>query len=156
MHQPIKEGLENYLNGSGDRGISQDFTAHLASCKACADELLLIQEQSRLLRSLRAAEVEPRPGFYARVMERIEQQADSSIWSIFLRPSFGRRIAIASAALVVLMGTYLVSTEPGSAGLPPSDAAVVSTTLPEGSVPAEDSLQQQRNAVLVNLASYHE
>jgi anti-sigma factor RsiW len=156
MHQPIREGLEDYLNGSGDREISQDFAAHLASCRACANQLDLIREQAGLLRVLRPVEdAEPRPGFYARVMDRLENQVDSSIWSIFLRPSFGRRIAIASAALVLLMGTYLVSTEPGERGV--STNPVVSTSrYVDESVPPGDSLQQQRDAVLVNLASYPE
>jgi len=146
MHQPIREGLEDYLKGSGDRVISQDFTAHLASCKDCAEELRLVQNQAQSLRLLRAGE-EPRPGFYARVIDRIERQTDLSIWSIFLRPTFGRRIAIASAALALLMGAYLVSTEPGDHERL-SNPTVVTT--------ADESLQQQRDAVLVNLASYHE
>ena len=155
MHQPIRESLEEYLKAPGDREISQDFAAHVASCKTCAEELRLIEEQARLLRVLRPSEeAEPRPGFYARVIDRIESQADSSIWSIFLRPSFGRRIAIASAALALLMGTYLVSTEPGEHGL--SKSPIVVTSGQNGSLTAEDSLDQQRDAVLVNLASYHE
>ena len=147
MHQPIREGLEEYLNGAGDRAIPRDFTAHLATCKDCADELRLIQDQAQSLRLLRAGE-EPRPGFYARVMDRIERQTDLSIWSIFLRPSFGRRIAIASATLALLMSVYLVSTEPGDREYSSSSPAVVTAS--------DDSVQQQRDAVLVNLASYRE
>jgi hypothetical protein len=146
MHQPIREGLEEYLNGAGDRTIPQDFSAHLASCQECAEEVRLFQDQAQSLRLLRTGE-EARPGFYARVMDRIERQTDLSIWSIFLRPTFGRRIAIASAALALLMGAYLVSTEPGEREYSSNPTVVTA---------ADDSPQQQRDAVLANLASYHE
>ena len=46
------------------------------------------------------------------------------------------------------MGAYLVSTEPGEREYP-SNPTVVTTA-------ADDSPQQQRDAVLANLASYHE
>jgi hypothetical protein len=114
-----------------------------------------------MLRSLRSVEDDgPIPGFYARVKERIEDQGRVSIWSIFLQPSFGRRLAIASATLVVLLGTYLVTTEPGdqsTASIPSVATDMVSTPAPEASA-VDDSLQQQRqrNAVLVDLASFHE
>ena len=163
MHQPIRDNLEEYLNGWNDREIPQDFDAHLASCRACAEELRIIQQQMNMLRVLRpAADVEPRQGFYARVIDRIEKQGSDSFWSIFLEPAFGRRLAIASAALVLLLGTYLVSTEPGDHGFTPSAVAVVQPDAPDVGVPDDvtlpgpDSLQQQRDAVLVNLASYQE
>src|SRR5438105_7767104 len=110
MHQPVRDNLEEYLNGSNDREIPQDFAAHLASCSACVEELRIIQQQTQMLRTLRPGDLEPRAGFYARVMDRIEKQGSDSFWSIFLEPAFGRRLAIASAALVLLLGTYLVST----------------------------------------------
>jgi anti-sigma factor RsiW len=159
MHQPIRDNLEEYLKGS-TRQVPQAFHAHLVACEECASELRLLETQANMLRSLRSVEdVGPIPGFYARVRERIEDQGRVSIWSIFLQPSFGRRLAIASAALVVLLGTYLVTTEPGDQGLasaPTVATDIVSTPAPDAS--AVDSLQQQRqrNEVLVDLASYHE
>lgn len=160
MHQPIRDNLEEYLNGSNDREIPQDFAAHLTSCSACVEELRIIQQQTQMLRTLRPGDLEPRAGFYARVMDRIENQGSDSFWSIFLEPAFGRRLAIASAALVLLLGTYLVSTEPGDHGLTP--VAVMQPGAPDVAtnddvtLPGPDSLQQQRDAVLVNLASYQE
>jgi len=112
-----------------------------------------------MLRSLRSVEdVGPVPGFYARVRERIEDQGRVSVWSIFLQPSFGRRLAIASATLVVLLGTYLVTTEPGdqSVALAPTTVATDTTSTADAGA-IQDSLQQQRrDAVLVDLASFHE
>jgi predicted anti-sigma-YlaC factor YlaD len=160
MHQPIRDNLEEYLKGS-TRQVPQAFHAHLVACEECASELRLLETQANMLRSLRSVEdIGPIPGFYARVRERIEDQGRISVWSIFLQPSFGRRLAIASAALVVLLGTYLVTTEPGDqsvASIPSVATDIVSRPAPEVSA-VDDSLQQQRqrNAVLVDLASFHE
>lgn len=157
MHRPIKDSLEEYLKGAAHQ-VPQEFHAHLEECEDCASELRLFETQANLLRSLRSEEVAPRSGFYARVMDRIEEQGRSSMWAVFLQPRFGRRLAIASAALVVLLGTYLVATEPGDrAGL--LAPAVVSTDMPAApAATTSDSAQQQRerNAVLVDLASFHE
>jgi anti-sigma factor RsiW len=146
MHHQIRESLENYLKGSAS-DVPAEFHAHLGECSECAGELRSIEAQSQLLRSLRDARgMEPRAGFYARVMERIEAQP-ASIWSVFLEPKFGFRLAVASAALAALLGTYLVTSEPSG---PESGSApvVVSTDIPQQ--------QQQRDAVLVDLASYHQ
>jgi len=156
MHQQIRHSLEDFLRGKSQNA---DFQAHLGECAECSDELRSLQQQSQLLQSLRAgAEVEPRAGFYARVVERIQSQP-ASIWSVFLEPRFGFRLAVASAALVALLGAYLITSEasgPEFASAP----AVVSTDTP---LAADASLQedgprarQQRDAVLVDLASYRQ
>jgi predicted anti-sigma-YlaC factor YlaD len=159
MHQPIRDNLEDYLKGSIQQ-VPQAFHAHLVACEECASELRLLETQANMLRSLRSVEgVVPIPGFYARVMERVEDQGKASIWSIFLQPSFGRRLAIASATLVVLLGTYLVTTEPGDQSLAsiPSVATDIVMPAPEANaVDASLQQQRQRNAVLVDLASFHE
>jgi predicted anti-sigma-YlaC factor YlaD len=160
MHEPIRENLEEFLAGSA-RQIPQEFQAHLEACEECASELRLFQTQSEMLRSLQCdADIEPRAGFYARVMERIEAHGPASIWTLLLEPSFGRRLALASATLVVLLGTYLVTTEPGDNGMAtnPVTVAYDATTSPVDVASGADTLQQQRqrDAVLVNLASYHE
>lgn len=158
MHEPIKSNLEDYLNGCREK-IPAAFDAHLSACEACASELRLLVMQSALLRSLRSGEeVEPRAGFYARVMDRIEEQTQASIWSVFLQPRFGRRLAVASAALVLLLATYLLTTEPIGQPAPPASAVVMTTASSEDVVIPLDTPEQrqQRDAVLVDLASYHE
>ncbi len=111
MHQEIRHNLEDYLRGSGSK-LPAEFHAHLGECRECSDELRSLEAQSQLLRSLAGPrEIEPRAGFYARVMERIEIQP-ASIWSVFLDRKFGLRLAVASAVLVALLGTYLVTSEP--------------------------------------------
>ena len=145
MHQPVKDNLEGYLNRHGDREMPGEMAAHLRACRSCATELEQIEKQSVMFRmTLRASDCEPRPGFYARVLDRIERQTDTSIWAVLLMPAFGRRIAIAAAALVVLLGSYLVSSERSA----PAPAQL--------EISQESTLPQQRDAVLVNLASYHE
>ena len=159
MHQPIRDNLEDYLKGPA-RKMPQEFQAHLAACGECASELRMFETQSEMLQSLRAGEeMEPRAGFYARVMDRIEQQGKSSIWSMLLEPNFGRRLAMASAALVLLLGTYLVTAERSEPEFA-SNPDVVFTDAPQAqsAVAQQDSLQQQRDrdAVLVNLAGYRQ
>jgi hypothetical protein len=90
------------------------------------------------------------------VMDKIEQEGRSSIWSALLQPNFGRRLAMASAVLVMLLGTYFVTSERSEPDMASSD--VVFTGVPSAADVSPDSLQQQRqrDAVLVNLAAYHE
>ena len=57
------------------------------------------------------AEIEPRPGFYARVLERIEAQTPISVFTLFFDSAFGRRLAMASLALALLLGVYVISSE---------------------------------------------
>ena len=161
MHQPIRDNLEEYLKGS-TRQIPQEFHAHLETCGECAAELGLLQGQAALLRSLQLDEdMDPRAGFYARVMDKIEQEGRSSVWSALLQPQFGRRLAMASAVLVMLLGTYFVTTEVREPGVASTDIAstdVAFTGAPSSPEAGQDSprQQRQRDAVLVNLAAYHE
>ena len=161
MHQPIRDNLEEYLRGSVNQ-VPQAFHAHLVACEDCASELRLLQTQAHMLRSLRSSTaLGPDPGFYTRVMERVEEQGRTSIWSVFLQPSFGRRLAIASATLVVLLGTYLITTEPGDQNVVIAPSVVATDSVkgpaPEAGAPQDTLWQQrQRDAVLVDLASFHE
>jgi len=168
MHREIRQNLEDFLKreeGSVPE-LPAEFQSHLGECEECSQELRSLEGQAQLLRSLRSPrDIEPRAGFYARVMERIEAQP-ASMWSVFLERKFGLRLAVASAALVALLGTYLVSSEPSGPELA-SSAAVVLTDTPRvaeadiqttGAPQQDDGLQQkqQRDAVLVDLASYHQ
>ncbi len=97
-----------------------------------------------MLRALRAPQTEdPRPGFYARVMERIEAQRPVSIWQLF-DSAFGRRIAIASMAMAVLFSVYLVSSERLAAPPQPTGSTLAQAGLPD------------KDTVLVNLVTYRE
>jgi hypothetical protein len=169
MHQEIRHSLEDFLRDDDYKKgpeLPTEFHTHLGECVECAGELRSFEAQSQLLRSLRSTrDIEPRAGFYARVMERIEAQP-ASIWSVFLDRKFGFRLAVASAALVALLGTYLVTSEPSEPELASSPAVVLTDTprATAASIQQETSIQQQdgprqqqqRDAVLVDLASYHQ
>lgn len=157
MHEPVKEHIEAYLAGSDELPV--EFMAHLKSCDSCREEAGTLKLHSDMLKVLKPpVELEPRPGFYARVVERIDAQRQSSIWSLFLEPAFGRRLALASATLAVLMGLYLVSSEPG---LNPVVTDGRSTIV----LPGEDHVapmlgvhgrDEDRGIILVDLASFQE
>ena len=160
MHEQVRAHLEDCLARRGS--LPEGVTAHLDSCSGCRAEWEAMESQAMLLRSLRAAEeAEPRPGFYARVLERIDSQRPFSIWSILLEPAFGPRLAIASAVLAVIMGVFLVSGEPMNRPAPMQmePASVATTVADDEDVPGPAlygsvDQPQVRNAVFVSLATY--
>ena len=154
MHQPIRDNLEDFLRDSA-QGIPQEFREHVEACGDCADELRLYAKHAELLRSLQT-DAEPRAGFYARVMDRIDEQRRNSIWTVLLQPALGRRLVMASAALVLLLGTYLVTSERGEPDYAVTTPAIMTSA--EQVNYTQDSPQQQRerDAVLVNLAAFRQ
>jgi len=158
MHQPIRDNLEDYLKGSTQQ-IPQEFHTHLETCEDCGNELRQFQGQAEMLRLLQPdGDLDQRAGFYARVMDRVEMEGRSTIWSALLQPNFGRRLAMASAVLVMLLGTYLLTSERSEPQVSSTDVVMVNGAPHATAVADQDSLQQQRqrDAVLVNLATYHE
>jgi hypothetical protein len=169
MHSKIKHNLEEFLRGEdpatrSGSWLPADAQAHLGECAECAGELGAFREQSQMLRSLRGGSgsdnVEPRPGFYARVVERIQAQP-ISIWSVFLERRFGFRLAVASAAAIALLGTYLVTSEltsPEIVSAPSAVVRTVATPASQAGFQRDEVLRQQRerDAVLVDLASFHQ
>jgi hypothetical protein len=164
MHQTMRDTLEKSLSGELDVAGRK----HLRECEECSAEFAAMQSQAQALRELRApSEFEPRPGFYARVMERIEAEG-ASIWDLFFESIIGRRIAIASSVLAVLLGVYLFTAER-------SDESAIADQQPTTiSMPAEfanelEPLPQvqsvglgssyatpDQDAVLQNLVTYRE
>jgi anti-sigma factor RsiW len=164
MHGFIRDQLEDLLTArpSGARlprrnaiGESDEVARHLESCAECSSEFEPIKAQSALLRTLRPpeGEIEPAAGFYARVMQRIEECTKDSIWSVFIYSPFGKRLAYASLAIAALLGTYVVSLEARDGHLGGGDIVAQQMS---GDVPCLGSQAQQRDAVLVNFASAQE
>jgi hypothetical protein len=110
-----------------------------------------MRQQADLLRSLAAEEVEPVVGFYGRVLQRIEEQAKDSIWAVFDSP-LGKQIMFASLALAMLLCTYVVAQESRDGHLG-GNPVVAQDLNPDQ--PVMGTASQQRDAVLVNFASYH-
>jgi hypothetical protein len=143
MHRSIQDRLEEVLAGSRDGG-SSEFDEHLKGCAECSSEVEAMREQARSLRTLRS-DAEPRPGFYARVMDRIEAEGPGSIWNVFMDSAFGRRIAVAAMALALLLGIYVVTAEQQEH----SGITVSADVWNQAGAP-------DRDAVLVNLVTYRE
>jgi hypothetical protein len=150
MHRLIRDHLEEVL------AAPKEFGSHLEECEECRDEISIMRAHATTLRELRT-DVEPRAGFYARVMERIEAQGPVSIWNAFSESAFGRRVAVASMALALLLGVYLVASEPLRTH---ATAANHPVTIIFGDdqpgMAFSDAGLPDRDAVLVNLVTYRE
>ena len=147
MHGSIRNRLEFLLMGKGDCPEAEQ---HLQSCQRCSSELDEMKSQARLIRTLRAQEdLEPAGGFYARVLQRIEERAKDSIWAVFIYSPFGKRLAFASLTLAVLLGSYVL-TEEGLDGHLLGEK-MVAQQLHEDPLVAGNPAQQ-RDAVLQNFA----
>jgi len=175
MHRIIRDHLEQVLAGPGS-APEHPAGKHLVECEECRDAVAVMRAQAAMLRQWRppmeAAEMEPRPGFYARVLERIESQTPASVFTLFFDSAFGRRIAMASLALALLLGVYVISSEQMA---DPQVAAVDSlpqvtlvsdqvSDMPQDFPGVLNDYRQPRpvtnapdqDAVLVNLVTYRE
>jgi anti-sigma factor RsiW len=154
MHGLIREHLEEALQDAADRPASEEVARHLSGCQACRDEVRGMREQNRVLRSLRAEDTpEAAPGFYARVLERIDAQGSPSIWSAFLDPIFDRRVFAVSLALAVVLGGFLVFSEATIA--PPASAGAIVEMQDHPAGLGQDR-QRDRDTMLIALATYRE
>ncbi len=176
MHRIIRDHLEEVLTGLGS-APEHPAAKHLMDCEECREAVAALGEQAAILRQWRIApgelaEIEPRSGFYARVLDRIEAQRGSA-WTLFFDSLFARRIAMASLALALLLGAYVISSERISS---PEIALVggsAQSTLVSGQVsdltgdlPVGDLIDYgqprvvtgtpDQDAVLVNLVTYRE
>jgi hypothetical protein len=108
--------------------------------------------QAQMLKSLQAPEImEPCAGFYARVLQRIEATAKRSIWWVFVYSPVGKRLAYASLALTLALGTYVVAAESVDGHLS-SHVALVQNE--HYDVPVTGSADEQRAAVLENFVAH--
>jgi|GEM_PF-590387 len=153
MHKQTLEGLEDYLAGRMDAPPAQALAAHLGVCAGCREMVSGMRAQAGMLGVLKAGtEMDPAPGFYARVMDRIEAQAAGSLWSIFLEPLFMRRFMYASLALMMVFGVAAASVGDGGGlrqALPVEMTAEIA--MPDAGSFVGDA---EREVVFVNLASF--
>lgn len=153
MHRVLRSRV---MRTRGLRAQAEDVLAGKASAAPeFREEIAAMQEQAAWMRSLRApADCEPKPGFYARVMERIDAQRAISAWILFFDSQLGRRLALASMTLAVGVGMYLVSSERISSEqttTPP--AAARPSVILAGS---DRAGSPDSDAVLMNLVTYRE
>jgi anti-sigma factor RsiW len=153
MHEPILAGLESYLSGQLTSEAQERFAAHLAECAECRGAVEAFGEHAGMMRQLRSpVPMDPAPGFYARVMERIESQAVPSLWSIFLEPVFGGRLMAASLALSLLI-LAAVWTTPHTVVLEEGNPMSVLASSEFAPASGQD-MERDREVVFVNLATY--
>jgi predicted anti-sigma-YlaC factor YlaD len=154
MHGSIRDGLEDLLSGKRSGVKSQEAEAqglrdHLRSCEECSGEVAAMQAHCALLRELRAPEeTDAAAGFYARVIQRIEERAKDSIWAVFVYSPFAKRLTYASFALAVLLGSYVIAEESRDGHLSAAKMVAQGRYDP----PVIGSQAQQRDAVLENFA----
>jgi anti-sigma factor RsiW len=92
----LRDILEDYLSGNLSRTRKAELEAHLARHPEAVDELEEFRRTSLLLAELRPPQEElegPETGFYARVLQCIEEQRSEPFWMFFLQPLFVRRLA---------------------------------------------------------------
>ncbi len=153
MHRSIRDRLEDLLALRGIARKDKELSAHLSSCAECSSEFSSMQAQAEILTSLRAPEeLEPAPGFYARVVQRIEECAKESMWGAFIYSSFAKRLIYASLTVAVMLGTYVVTQEARDGHLLGRQAVVAQNVHYDAPVIGSES--QQRDAVLENFATH--
>ena len=149
MHRLIQDHLEEVLAGSNPDSV----TEHLAQCEECREEVSILHDHAAMFHTLRppksADELTPRPGFYARVMERIEAQRPIDIWQLFSDSAFSRRVAVFSMALALIFSLYLVSSERSAQPITITVEDHPGMTLSKAGLPDKDT-------VLVDLVTYRE
>jgi hypothetical protein len=157
MHGFIRRRLEELLMAKrvSERATGEhtdDVDQHLASCAECADEVSVMRAHARMLRSFRVPEeIEPAAGFYARVLQRIEEHAKRSIWAVFIYSPYGKRLAFASATVALLLASFVVAQESRDGHLTGENLVAQEVHV---IAPVIGDQSEQRDAVLVNLVSY--
>ena len=152
MHGSTRDRLEALLGeGKAQSGLDA-VTDHLTGCAECSAEVAAMKAQSQLIRMLRAPEVvEPAGGFYARVMQRIEERAKESMWASLIYSPVSSRIAYASLNMALLLGSYVIAAERRDGHLAGGTEIAQSSQYDQ---PVVGDASQQRDAVLANFASH--
>ena len=155
MHRLIENHLEEALSKGG---LPQDHPArqHLNECGDCRSEVDAMREQAAVLQDWAVPqEMDPHPGFYARVWDRIEAQRPVSIWNLFTESVWGRRLVTASLSVALLMGGYVISAERSAHGLSASGDPMAERLLAgNDNSMLMAAVKPSPNAVFVDLVSY--
>ena len=167
--KPLEDGLESMI----ERGLPADdglAGAVLKSNAAARQEVTAMIDISRQIREsfkLSAQEADSlavNPGFYARVLARIDaERATPSVWNFFLEP-FGRRLVYASLTLAGLLfaATFfdaapsnVLDSVANDAG-PVVHGAVLASNSDEIPVVESSNPEEDRGAALVQLTTYNQ
>ena len=153
MDSFLRDILEDYLSGNLSRARKAQLESHLARHPKAAEQLEEFRRTSLLLAELRVTEavLEPEAGFYARVLQCIDQQRDEPFWMFFLQPLFVRRLAFGSLMWLALVGSYVVSFSNPSEEIGRRLAEAVLTEQPASDyyrVRLGNNLEQNRDSML--------
>ena len=161
MHRVTQDYWEELLDGVLPE--NHQVYAHLKQCIECTDEVEAMRLQNDMFQAWsfdtadvpKGIDIEPRPGFYARVLDRIDAQRPSSIWTLFSESLFGRRLATASLALALITAASIVGQESYSQD-PDAQAAVELDPLypSAGIQQAVMNTSSNNGTMLMSLVSY--
>ncbi len=143
MHAVVMESLEEYLSGVLEPAARRRIETHLNDCASCRAETDGLMGVAHLFGALRNEGCEPAPGFYARVMERIDAGAAPSIPGLFAFDLvFLRRLAFSCMLTLAVLGSVLVSREVTYCGSFTPDAVLAqdSSAAASGSALAQDNM----------------
>ena len=154
MHGPIRDRLEDLLKADGPATAGKNVVDHFASCETCSSEFAARRDQSLQFATLRPREsAEPSAGFYARVLQRIEDRQSDSIWGLFIESGFSRRVAVACLTLAIALGSYVVREENHDGKILAVNMLAQSDPL-HYDAPVMGSQTEQRDAVLSNFLEH--
>jgi anti-sigma factor RsiW len=108
MDSFLQEHLEDYLDGRLNELDLAEFERRLNENPEAIAAMALFQETSGLFQAFRvdpSEDLEPAPGFYYRVKERIEAERAESFWSFLLQPVMVRSFAFAAMMWMVMLGS---------------------------------------------------
>jgi len=143
MHAVVSESLEEYLSGLVEPAARRRIEAHLVGCAGCRAEVDSMAGISQLFGALRNEAYQAAPGFYARVMERIEANGPApSLAGLFAFDLiFARRLAFSCMLTLAVLGSFLVSREVSYRGSFTPDAVLAQeSAAASDSVPAHDNM----------------
>lgn len=154
MNRFVRDNLEDYLAGTLGGARKEQWDAYLAGNPKAREEMASYEEGAHLLHELRlpeTADAEPAPGFYARVMTRIEEERRTPFWMVFLQPSFVRQLGFASLMWLTLLGAYTVAFENTEVNRHVAESYLTEEPTAEYSVRLGTNLDQNRNSMLAVL-----
>jgi anti-sigma factor RsiW len=149
----LKENLEDHLSGTLREGDRAAVNAYLAAHPEAAEEWSLYLESASLFQVLRVdpEEAGPDAGFYARVMQRVEQERRVPFWSVFLQPSFVRQLVFACLMWFAMLGAYVTVFGAGDSSPQIAESILTEESLPEYNVRMGADLAENRNSMLAVL-----
>lgn len=153
MDDFLRENLEDYLSGTLSDSKRAAVDAHLAAHPEAAEEWSFYLDSASLFQMLRvdSEEAEPAPGFYARVMERVQQERGIPFWNVFLQPSFVRQLVFACLMWFAVLGAYVTAFGTNDPSPQVAESIVTEQPLPEYNVRMGADLAENRNSMLAVL-----